>query len=110
MDLVVQSYGFVILILQSISERQLWCLYSGTSLNCFRTDRVGGDIVAKFETGISDFLTLLCISMITVSYSSAASLVELELFHCSAHGRKPGSEASPLYCRRTEREPSVTVL
>lgn len=68
--------------------------------------------MAKFETGISDFLTLLCISTITMSYSSAASfqMVELELFHCSAHGRKPGSEASPLYCRRTEREPPVTVL
>lgn len=51
--------------------------------------------MAKFETGISDFLTLLCISLITLSYSSAASfqMVELELFHCSACGRKFVSEA-----------------
>lgn len=51
--------------------------------------------MARFETGILEFLTLLCISVMALSYSSAAcfQMVELELFHCSAYSRRLVSEA-----------------
>lgn len=57
----------------------------------------GGDDMSRFETGISDFLIFLCISMMALSYSSAVTfqMVELELFHCSVYSRKFVSEACP---------------
>lgn len=105
-------------MLQLFSYRWLCCLYSGTSLSYFRTDSTC-DIVARFENGISDFFTLLCISVMALSHSSAASfqMVELELLHCPAYARKLVSEAclrrsssDCTCCRSTECKPSVSVV
>lgn len=56
---------------------------SETSLSCVRTD-CDGDVLARFGTGISEFLTLLCIPVVALSYSCAAGfhMVELELLDC----------------------------